>query len=107
MCSYANCNKRFTQSSNLTAHEKTHQHKEELAKQLLENGGNLEMLAGLAGDSSELHQVMAELSELGASGPNAALNYLLAEEEYEGEEDDLEGHLNNMGMALKEASGLD
>ena len=63
------------------------------------------MLAGLAGDSSELHQVMAELSELGASGPNAALNYLLAEEEYEGEEDDLVS--NNMGMALKEASGLD
>ena len=70
----------------------------------MENGGNLEMLAGLAGDSSELHQVMAELSELGASGPNA-LNYLLAEEEYEGEEDDLVS--NNMGMALKEASGLD
>ena len=24
ICSFANCNKRFTQSSNLTAHEKTH-----------------------------------------------------------------------------------
>ena len=40
---------------------------------------------------------MAELSELGAGGPNV-LNYLLAEEEYEGEEDDI--FPNNMAAAI-------